>query len=157
MKKLKLSLSLRLVRGAIGKRIVIKHYSYGIIKTKFPNMTNIVATPAQCQCRSLFKEAVTFASSIMADPIEKKRWQQKKGIKHRLFNALIKHYMQQPKKAKPTAARLTEKLLNICLRKPTKNTWPLNQPSVKNKTQLTGAYPLIKNPIPTSITDLQLH
>src|SRR5450432_3554945 len=76
MKHSKLPLELRMVRGAIGKEFVIKHYDYGIIKTKFPDMTKIVATSAQRKCRNLFAEAVKFANSIKRDPQLKKEWAQ---------------------------------------------------------------------------------
>ncbi len=117
MKRQKLPLSLRLVRGAIGKKMVIKHYAWGIIKTKFPDMTKIIASVPQRRCRNLFKDAVAFAKAINADQALKKSWQQKLQVKLRLFNALVKHYMVMAKRAKEKAAEHTEILLLNCFTK----------------------------------------
>src|SRR5206468_12845643 len=70
-----LPLSLRIVRGAIGKEFVIKHYKYGVIRTKYPDMTRIVASMEQRKCRDLFKEAVAYAKVIISDPEGKRKWQ----------------------------------------------------------------------------------
>jgi hypothetical protein len=93
MKRSKLPLSLCLVKGAIGKKFVIKHYAYGIVKTKFPKSSNVLPTAAQYNCRSNFKAAVLFAKEILADANKLKCWQQRLKVKYRLFNALIKHYL----------------------------------------------------------------
>lgn len=39
-----------MVQGAIGKKYVIKHYKHGIVKTKYPDMTAIVASEKQRAC-----------------------------------------------------------------------------------------------------------
>ena len=72
-----LPFSLCLVWGAIGKEYVIKHYRYGVIKTRYPDMTRIVASKKQRGCRNLFREAVAFAKTIIADPVKKQEWQKK--------------------------------------------------------------------------------
>ena len=88
-----LPLILRMISGAIGKEFVIKHYCYGAIKTKYPDMTRIAASTEQRRCRNLFKEAVTYAQKIMADPVKKEEWLNKIKRKNRLFNQVIKYYM----------------------------------------------------------------
>jgi hypothetical protein len=90
------------VRGAIGKQYVIKHYRYGAIKTKYPDMTHIVASPSQRNCRDLFKEAVTHAKKVYADPVQKATWVKKTRRKHLVFNEIIKAYMLAPKKSSET-------------------------------------------------------
>jgi len=90
---------LTFVRGAIGKEYVIKHYRYGIIKTKYPDMTNIVASPGQRSCRDLFKASVKRAQKLMDDPVQRAAWLKKVRQKHRLFNQLVKHFMLEAKKA----------------------------------------------------------
>ena len=47
-----------IISGAIGRKIVVKHYKNNIVVTKFPDMTNIKPSLHQHKCRSLFREAV---------------------------------------------------------------------------------------------------
>ena len=98
-KPCKLPWLLTFVRGAIGKEFVIKHYRYGIIKTKYPDMTRIVASPGQRSCRDLFKIAVKRAQKLMDNPEQRAAWLKKVKQKHRLFNQLVKHFMLEAKKA----------------------------------------------------------
>jgi hypothetical protein len=98
-KPCKLPWLLTFVRGAIGKEYVIKHYRYGIIKTKYPDMTRIVASPGQRSCRDLFKTAVKRAQKTMDNPEQRAAWLKKVRQKHRLFNQLVKHFMLEAKKA----------------------------------------------------------
>ncbi len=98
-KPCKLPWLLTFVRGAIGKEYVIKHYRYGIIKTKYPDMTKIVASPGQRSCRDLFKTAVKRAQKTMDNPEQRAAWLKKVRQKHRLFNQLVKHFMLEAKKA----------------------------------------------------------
>ena len=69
--KQELTLLHTLIRGAIGKEYVIKHYRYGVIRTKYPDMTNIIASTRQRKCRDLFKEAVAYAKAVIADTVLK--------------------------------------------------------------------------------------
>jgi hypothetical protein len=43
--------------------------------TKFPDMTRIKASAGQHKCRNLFREAVTYAKTVIADKVKKKEWQ----------------------------------------------------------------------------------
>ncbi len=116
MKKNKLPLSLRFVRGAIGKRFVVKHYAYGIVKTRFPDMTSIVPTAGQRQCRRLFKEAAFFAKSVLQDPAQKRYWQHQLKVTRRLFNRLVQYFMLRVKVKKYKASVMTERLLTRCFK-----------------------------------------
>ena len=87
------------IQGAVGHDFVIKHYKYGPVKTKFPDMTRIIASAQQRKCRNLFKEAVDYANKVYADPIKKKEWANKSRKKHRVFNYIIKEYMLAAKEA----------------------------------------------------------
>ena len=93
----KVPLIYHFIRGAIGNSIVVKHYSNGIVFTKFPDMTNIKPSPGQYQCRNIFKEAVAFARTINNDPAQRKLWKQKfkKGT---VYNNAIRHYMMQTRR-----------------------------------------------------------
>ena len=115
MKKQKepIRLLLTWIRGAVGKEFVIKHYRYGVVKTKFPDMTKIIASTQQRKCRNLFKEAVAHAKTIYADPLKKKEWHKRARKKHRVFNYIIKQYMLAAKEA----AYQREKIGTLIIRK----------------------------------------
>ena len=74
-RKTELSFLYKLIRGAIGKEYVIKHYSYEAIRTKYPDMSRIIAPTKQRKCRDIFKEAVAYAKQVIADPVAKAAWQ----------------------------------------------------------------------------------
>ena len=115
-KPCKLPWLLTFVRGAIGKEYVIKHYRYGIIKTKYPDMTKIVASPGQRSCRDLFKIAVKRAQKTMDNPEQRAAWLKKVRQKHRLFNQLVKHFMLEAKKAAKKRELEGRYLLRSCFK-----------------------------------------
>ena len=114
MKREKLPLILTWVRGAVGKEFVIKHYSYGIVKTKFPDMTRIIASAGQRKCRNLFKEAVAYARTVIADPVKKKEWQKRIKVKYRVFNRVIREYMLAAKQALEQRQRIGAEIIRSC-------------------------------------------
>lgn len=117
-KPCKLPWLLTFVRGAIGKEYVIKHYRYGIIKTKYPDMTRIVASKAQRSCRDLFKAAVKKAQKVMDDPQQRAAWLKKVRQRHRLFNQLVKYFMLAEKKAAKKREMEGKYLLRSCFTQP---------------------------------------
>ena len=114
-----LPFSLTLVRGAIGKEFVIKHYSYGAIRTKYPDMTRIIATAKQRKCRNLFKEAVEYAKQVIADPEAKAAWQKRLRRRNGVFNAAVKFYMLKEKREKERALMMTNHLLWLAFKNAT--------------------------------------
>jgi hypothetical protein len=85
-----------LVRGAIGKAFVIKHYKKGkIIKTKYPDMQGIKPSSKQKISRRTFRKAVAFAQAIYWNPEKKAEWKAKLRKPRRLFQALMKVYYKQ--------------------------------------------------------------
>jgi hypothetical protein len=85
-----------LVRGAIGKLFVIKHYKRGrIIKTKYPNMQGIVPSSKQKISRRTFRKAVQFAQAIYWNKEKKETWYRQLRKPRRLFQALMKVYYKQ--------------------------------------------------------------
>jgi hypothetical protein len=115
MKKQKepVRLLLTWITGKVGKDFVIKHYKYGVVKTKFPDMTKIIASAQQRRCRNLFKEAVVYANAIYADPARKKEWWTKARNKGHVFNYIIKEYMLAAKEA----AEKRQEIATIIIRK----------------------------------------
>jgi len=87
------------ISGAIGKQIVYKQYKDGLVVTKFPDMSRIIASAGQRKCRNLFKEAVAFARGINNDPEKEKAYLGKTPKNQSVFNAAISEYMKRMKKA----------------------------------------------------------
>ena len=116
MKKQKepIRLLLTWIRGAVGKEFVIKHYKYGVVKTKFPDMTKIIASVQQRKCRDLFKEAVAYAKMVYADPVKKKEWHKKSRKKHRVFNYIIKEFMLEVKRSALNRQQATARIIRRC-------------------------------------------
>lgn len=85
------------ISGAISKQIVFKQYKDGQVITKFPDMSGIIASSGQRNCRNLFKEAVAFAKSINNDPEKKKAYLKKTAKNQTVFNAAISEYMKKMK------------------------------------------------------------
>ena len=116
MKKQKepIRLLLTWIRGAVGKEFVIKHYKYGVVKTRFPDMTKIIASAQQRKCRDLFKEAVAYAKGVYADPVKKREWQKKTRKKHRVFNRIIKEFMLAVKESELKRQQETSRIIRRC-------------------------------------------
>jgi hypothetical protein len=122
--------SLKQIRGAIGKEYVIKHYSYGAIKTKYPDMTNIIASTHQRKQRNLFKESVEYTRSVMSDPIQKELWLKRVRKKHRLFNYLVAKGMAFAKTDPAKRQLAGERIIGTCFE--TRDTVPGSQKPENN-------------------------
>ena len=85
---------LTLIRGAIGKKFVIKHYGKKVVMTRFPKMAHIIPSKKQKARRELFAEAVAYAKTINGDPEFKRAYQLrlKKGIT--VYHAAVQEYLQ---------------------------------------------------------------
>ena len=97
MKRKRLPLRYRMIRGAIGKRFVIKHYSYGVVMTRYPDMKNIIPSESQKMSRRLFRKAVKYAQSIYADSVCKELNRRLLRRPKRLFQALMKEWFNKRK------------------------------------------------------------
>jgi len=65
--------------------------------TKFPDISGIIASAGQRNCRNLFKEAVAYARGINNDPEKKKAYLRKTAKNQSVFNAAISEYMKRSK------------------------------------------------------------
>ena len=101
----------RQITGAIGKQFVIKHYSYGAIRTKYPDMSKVKATIKQRKCRTTFQDAVAYAKTVISDPVLKAQWQNKLRRHNGVYNAAIKEYMLREKNKKLLDKQQTNWLL----------------------------------------------
>ena len=128
MKKEKVPLPLLYcwIRGAIGKEFVIKHYKYGTVKTRYPDMARIVASNAQRKCRNLFKEAVVYAQSILADPIKFEEWEKRtRKPRYRVFTQVVKYYMLEVKRQKEAAKQRVVRLIRKCFNPNCRKSFPV--------------------------------
>ncbi|MCU7548581.1 hypothetical protein OCK74_05605 [Chitinophagaceae bacterium LB-8] len=96
-------LLLGILRGSIGKCFVVKHYRANkkkkwkkrTIVTRYPDMSGVVASEQQRECRNLFKEAVVYAQWILSDAERKEAFRKtlpRKKRKH-VYQAAIRLYM----------------------------------------------------------------
>lgn len=95
MKKKTIPFPLSMLQGSIGKKIVIKQTKNGPVLSKFPEMDNVVPSVKQVKQRNYFTEAVAYAKSIYADPVQKAMWEKKLGREGRLFNKLMVVYLKK--------------------------------------------------------------
>ncbi|MEO8853729.1 MAG: hypothetical protein ABI359_08120 [Ginsengibacter sp.] len=86
------------ISGAIGKKIVFKQYRNGTVITRYPDMTRIVASGEQRECRNLFKDAVAFAKEIVNDPVKKKIYAKKIKKGDSVYHFAIKEYIAKSKR-----------------------------------------------------------
>jgi len=103
--------SQRLVRGAIGKRCVIKHYKHGVVKTKYPDMSAIVASEKQRACRDSFTAFNAIVKAIYNDPIQRQQWKIKLGNPPHLYQAIFKTYRKEIEEAKIQRLHATNRLI----------------------------------------------
>ena len=106
--------------------------------TKFPDMSNIVASAGQHNCRNLFKEAVAYAKTVIADPVLKMEWQKRLRRRNGVYNEAIKVYMNSKKITRQTIVS-TGNSLSIAF----KNTGDINDsikllPEYINSTALSN-------------------
>jgi hypothetical protein len=99
MKKNQISFIEKHIQGAIGKRFVIKHYKGGkVVKTKFPDMTNIKPSLKQKACRQRFADATVYATAIMHDEAQRTEWEQRTGKRKNILRGeLISLHMEAAK------------------------------------------------------------
>jgi hypothetical protein len=89
----KIPFHLQLIRGAIGKRFVIKHYGKKIVMTAFPDMTQIKPSIKQQECRQQFAAAVAYAQGVINNAEQKELWQKKIKKGKSVYRAAIQEYL----------------------------------------------------------------
>ena len=89
----KLPFHLQLVRGALGKKIVIKHYKKNIVMTRYPDMTGIRPSNKQQACRILFAKAVAYARRVLKDAVQRERLVKRIKKGKCIYHAAIQEYL----------------------------------------------------------------
>jgi hypothetical protein len=87
------SLILGGLSGKIGN-LVIKQTPHGNVLSKYPDMTNVVASADQKTQRSRFKCAVDYAQQILADPIRKSEYSKKLKRGRTVYHTAIAEYFK---------------------------------------------------------------
>lgn len=83
------------IRGAVGKELVIKQYSYGTVVSKYPDMSKVKRSKLQNQSQNIFAQAVAYAKSIIQDADKKAAYSRKLKKGQRIYNAAIKEYLHK--------------------------------------------------------------
>ena len=87
------NLLLQGMSGAIGKQLVFKHYSYGTVVTRYPDMSGVKPSRQQKKQRAKFEDTVKYAKGILADAGKKAEYQKKIGKGRSVYHAAIGEYM----------------------------------------------------------------
>lgn len=89
------SFLLSLVRGRIGKTMVVKHYGKKVVVSKVPDMSGIEASPAQRVRRSKFGEAVAWAKQVNGDVALRAGYIKEARGSKRVYQYLLKQYLKR--------------------------------------------------------------
>lgn len=106
---------LYLMRGSIGKEIVVKKYGKKMVLTKFPDMRYIIPTVKQVERRKLFADAVAFAKKLMNNKEQVATMKLTIAKGQSIYQATIKFYLNNDKVEKERAMQETERLLSKAL------------------------------------------
>jgi hypothetical protein len=90
-------LLLSIIKGAVGKSFVVKHYRGGrMVVTRYPDMSKVMASEQQRERRDLFREAVVYAQWIIGDEERKRAFRKTLPRKKRgkVYQAAIQLYMR---------------------------------------------------------------
>jgi hypothetical protein len=79
--------------GAIGDELVLKQYKYGMVVSRYPDMSKVKASTLQKENRNLFRDAHYHAQGINRDPVKKAAFKKtmKKGETSVYFVALTRY------------------------------------------------------------------
>jgi hypothetical protein len=101
---------LTMVQGGITDMFVVKRYRQRklingriskarLVMTKFPDMSNIIASHHQRECRTLFQQAVAFAKEVISNPDLKQQWSDYYRIElYKVYHRAVKQYILQASK-----------------------------------------------------------
>ena len=87
------SFLLSMIRGQIGKTMVVKHRDGKVFITKAPDMSNIEASPAQRTQRNKMQAAVAWAKKVNADRVLRVDYIKQAGVSNKVYQYLLKQYL----------------------------------------------------------------
>ena len=74
---------------------VLKQYAHKVVITSYPDMSRVKASPQQKEQRQKFKQAITYAQSILQNATLKKAYQKKLKNKQSVYHFAIQEYFDQ--------------------------------------------------------------
>jgi hypothetical protein len=83
--------------GQLNKELVFKSYSYGMVVTKYPDMSKVKPSELQLREKSRFKEAVAYAKALIQDPFKKAELQATLPKGKSAYHQAIKDYLSKDK------------------------------------------------------------
>ena len=89
---------LKYVSGKIGDQIVAKQYQDKIVISKYPDMSKVKPSKQQKSNRSLFKDAVVYATEINRNQEKKKVYLQKVSDGKSVYRYALKEYLEKENK-----------------------------------------------------------
>ena len=81
--------------GSFSRLITFKHYNGRTIVSNYPDMSRVVYTKAQIAERFRFKLAVAYARTVIADPLKRKAYSNKKHVS--AYHVAISEYIRKSK------------------------------------------------------------
>jgi len=89
------------VKGFSGKldQIVFKTYSYGTVVTRYPDMSKVKQSKAQKKSNQTFKDAVSYAQEVLADPARRKAYEKKLKPGKKVYHAALADFLKNKRKA----------------------------------------------------------
>ena len=75
--------------------IVIKKYGYKTVVSKYPDMSNIIASGAQREKRNRFAEAVCYAKTINSSKILRNDFLKRVGEVKSVYQSALKEFLQR--------------------------------------------------------------
>lgn len=87
------SFLLSMIRGRIGKTVVVKHYGKKVVLSKVPDMSCIEASPAQRTERNKMKAAVAWAKQTNSDAGLRTGYIKEAGGSKLVYQYLLKQYL----------------------------------------------------------------
>lgn len=85
------------LRGKFGKQLIFKSYSYGTVVSRPPDMSNVKLSAKQRASNKLFRDAVAFAKSVIADPVKRKKYERSLEPGKTVYAAALSDYMKRKK------------------------------------------------------------
>ena len=89
------------LHGKIAGQLVIKQYGDKTVVSKYPDMSKVKASVKQKGNRSVFKEAVAYARTIITDPLKKKAYADKVQTGESVYHFALKEYLRERRRSQP--------------------------------------------------------
>lgn len=81
--------------GKVGKQLVYKTYSYGTVVSRYPDMSKVKLSAKQKNANKLFAKAVAYAKKVIADPVLRKKYEEKLTPGKTVYNVALADYMKK--------------------------------------------------------------